>query len=199
MNIGPTEEEIIGALKEQIENTRQSLIKKGYDVNPVRKQVVDLAQQYGGPALDVGTGACACMGAELARHGLKVTAIDHASSAVRIAQGRITKKLENNLDVRQIDAKQMPFTNNSYRVVTAFDALCHASEPAAVLTEMFRVSSQAIIITELNAAGRTITQHLDEGFEIYLIDLLSNYCQNCQLFENPHHVTVLCQKRFRDH
>ena len=195
LNMEPTSENIIAALKEQILATRQTLTEAGYNPAPVREQVADLAQRYGSSVLDVGTGACACLAVALARHGFQVTAIDHASSAVRIAQERIEGNLENNLDIRYIDAVRMPFSDGSYRVVTAFDALCHASEPDAVLKEMFRVGSHAIIITELNATGRIITHHLDEGFEDELIELLNRHCQNCQLFEDAHHVTILCQKK----
>lgn len=191
----PKKEEVVTVLKELIAQTQQTLVQAGYDVTPVRERVVSLSQHYGGPTLDVGTGACACMAVALASKGLRVTAIDHASSVVRIAQGKVEKNLDNHLDIQQVDATQMPFSDSSFRVVTAFDALCHASEPDAVLKEMFRVGSHAIIITELNASGRNITQHFDEGFEIKLFELLNRHCQKCQLFNDAHHVTILCQKK----
>ena len=190
----PTANELVAVLKKQIVQSQQSLIEDGYVVTPVRERVVALSQRFGGPVLDVGTGACACMAVVMAQNGLSVTAVDHASSAVRIAQERSAGKLNKNLDIRLLDAIQLPFQDRSYRVVTAFDALCHASEPDAVLKEMFRVGSDAVIITELNAAGRNITHHLDEDFKDKLVELLAHHCQNCQLFDDAHHVTILCQK-----
>lgn len=159
----PTSENIIAALKNQIMETNQSLNDAGYDPVPVREQVADLARQYGSPALDVGTGACACMAVMMAQKGMSVMAVDHASSAMRIAQGRAAGELGERLEIRHAEASRLPFADGSYRVVTAFDFLCHASEPNAVVKEMFRVSSQAVIITELNEAGR---DHPTPGWRI---------------------------------
>ncbi len=185
---------VVDELKKQIAQTEQALREAGYDEAPARARVVRLARRYRGPVLDVGTGACACMAVALARCGLTVTAIDHASSVVRIAQERATGKLADALDVRHIDAAQLPFADESYRVVVAFDTLCHAPEPAAVLSEMFRVSSGAVIVTELNAAGRRVMSHHDH-FDQQLPGLLANHCQACQQFQHRHHTTYICDRR----
>ena len=91
----------------------------GYDAAPVRARVAALAQGYGGPALDIGTGACACLAVALARGGLRVTAVDHASSAVRIAQERAAGELSGRLDVRYAEGTRLPFPDGAYRVVAA--------------------------------------------------------------------------------
>jgi ubiquinone/menaquinone biosynthesis C-methylase UbiE len=167
-----------------------------YDESPVRAEIAALARRYGGPALDVGTGACACMALTLARHGLHVTAVDHASSAVRIAQERVVGKLADRVEVRYADAARLHFPDKSYQVVVAFDALCHAPDPVAVLSEMFRVCAigGVVIVAELNAAGRAVTRHRDGGFEKRLPDLLAPYCWDCQRFEHPYHVTFVCER-----
>lgn len=192
--MGIFQQDVVAALKEQITKTEHSLQEAGYSEVPARAHVVRLARQYGGPILDVGTGACACMAIALARRGLRVTAIDQASGAVRIAQERATGKLAEALDVRHVDAAELPFVDKSYEVVVAFDALCHAADPAAVLREMFRVSGGAVIVTELNTAGRQVTQHRDH-FDQQLPDLLANHCQACQLFRHRHHMTFVCERR----
>lgn len=167
-----------------------------YDEAPVRAQVASLVHGYGSPVLDVGTGACACMAVTLARRGHSVMAVDSASSAVRMAQERATGKLARRLQVRHVDATRLPFPDGSYRAVVAFDALCHASDPAAVLAEMFRVcdAGGAIIITELNTAGREITRHRDGGFEKRLPALLARHCSDCEQIEHHHHVTFVCER-----
>lgn len=192
-NMEPTPEMVIRALENQIAKTQHSLDEMGYNPASTRRQVAELARQYGRSALDVGTGACACLAVELAHNGLNVTAVDHASSAVRRAEERISGVLR--LEIRHAEASHLPFTDDSYCVVTAFDALCHANEPGAVVKEMFRVSSQAVIITELNAVGREITQHLDGGFHEQLPDLLTPHCANCRRYESSHHVTYVCEKK----
>lgn len=166
----------------------------GYDAAPVRARVAALAQGYGGPALDIGTGACACLAVALARSGLRVTAVDHASSAVRSAQERAAGELSGRLDVRYAEGTRLPFPDGAYRVVAAFDALCHAAEPARVLAEMFRVCADdgAVIVTELNPAGRQITRHRDDGFETKLPVLLAPHCQDCQQIADAHHITFIC-------
>lgn len=191
-----TPENIVIVLKEQSAQTQRTLDGARYDPAPAREQVAALAQHYGGPALDVGTGACACLAVAMARQGLRVTAIDHASAAVRIGQERAAGELSDYLDVRYIEATHLPFPNGAYRVVTAFDALCHASEPAGVVAEMFRVCANdgAVIVTELNSDGRRVTHHHDGGFEIELPDLLAKHCQNCQRFDDAHHVTFVCER-----
>ena len=191
----PTPEMVITALKNQIASTQRSLKEMGYDPASTRKQVAEWVRPYGSPALDVGTGACACMAVELARRELKVTAVDHDSSAVRIAEERASGILSDKLEIRHAEANHLPFADSSYRVVTAFDALCHANEPDAVVKEMFRVSSHVVIITELNAAGREVTQHLDGGFHEKLPGLLSRHCANCRRFDHTHHVTYVCEKK----
>jgi len=165
-----------------------------YDKIPVRAEIAALARRYGGPALDVGTGGCACMALTLARHGLQVTAVDHASSAVRIAQERVVGELADRVEVRYADAARLHFPDNSYQVVVAFDALCHAPDPVAVLSEMFRVCAigGVVIVAELNAAGRAVTRHHDGGFERKLPDLLALHCRDCRRLEHLHHVTYVC-------
>lgn len=189
-----TAKEVEAVLKEQITRSRQALVEMGYSEVPVRARLVRLARRYGSPALDVGTGACACMAVALARHGLQVTAVDHASSAVRIAQERAAGKLSEKMKVRLADASHLPFPDKSYRIAVAFDMLCHASDPLAILGEMFRVSNGLVIISELNSAGRRVTHHFDEGFDKSLPGLLAKYCQNCQRFDDTHHVTYVCEK-----
>ncbi len=168
-------------------------IPQGPSVGRTRARVVQVCLRYGSPVLDVGTGACACMAVALARQGLQVTAVDHASSAVRMAQERAAGGLADCLEVRHADAARLPFADGSYRSVVAFDALCHAPEPARVLEEMFRVSSHAVIVTELNEAGRRATHHRDLRFELKLPDLLAEHCEGCQSSEDAHYVTFVCE------
>ena len=172
------------------------LAEAGYDEAPVRVQVASLVHGYGSPVLDLGTEACACMAVTLARQGISVMAVDGSSSAVRMAQERATGKLAKRLEVRHADAARLPFPDGSYRAVVAFDALCHTADPVAVLAEMFRVcdAGGAIIITELNTAGREITRHRDGGFEKKLPALLARHCSDCEQIEHRHHVTFVCER-----
>ncbi len=185
--------QIEAVLKEQIAKSRQALADMGYDEAFVRARIAHLAYQKGGRVLDIGTGACACMAATLARWGLRVTAIDRTHSAVQFAQKRAAGEKSGSFEVLHAEAAHLPFPNGRYQIAVAFDMLCHASDPAAALGEMFRVSSGLVMISELNSAGCQITHHPDHGFETKLPELLSEYCQDCQRIDDTHHVTYVCE------
>ncbi len=192
----PITEQLAAAVRQQVERTKQFLKDAGYNSASVRERVAELAQRYGSPALDVGTGACACLALKMAKRGMTVTAVDHAASAVSLARERVAKEGNGRLEVRFAEAAELPFPDSAYRVVTAFDSLCHAADPVPVLKEMFRVCDRggAVIITELNAAGRRVTQHKDVGFDEKLPALLTGYCQDCKQIGSPHHVTFVCER-----
>jgi len=191
-----TPENVVTEIRRQAAKPGTMIHEAGYDASPVRERVAAISQPYGGPALDIGTGACACLAVAMARNGLRVTAVDHASSAVRMAQERAAGQLGVDLDVRYAEATHLPFPNGAYRVVAAFDVLCHAAEPAGVLAEMFRVCADdgAVIITELNPAGREVTRHRDDGFETQLPALLAPHCQDCQQVHDAFHITYVCRR-----
>jgi ubiquinone/menaquinone biosynthesis C-methylase UbiE len=141
------------------------------------------------------------MALALAAGGLRVTAVDDASGALRIAQERIAGELADRIELRYDDAAHLRLATESYPVVVAFDFLCHAARPDVVLSEMFRVCSDTgvVIIVELNTAGRNLTRHLDGGFEKKLPDLLAQHCGRCDRFPHPHHVVWLCRLSRESH
>ena len=170
------------------------LTDSDYDEAPVREHVVALARRWGTSALDVGTGACACMALKLAAAGLQDTAVDVGAGMLRIAQESIAGNLADRIELRYMDAARLRFATGSYPVVVAFDFLCHAARPAVVLSEMFRVCSDTgvVIIIELNTAGRELTRHLDGGFEKELPEMLAQHCGSYDSFTHPHHVVWVC-------
>jgi ubiquinone/menaquinone biosynthesis C-methylase UbiE len=111
-----------------------------------------------------------------------------------MAQERAAGKLSETMEAHHADASHLPFPDRSYRVTVAFDVLCHASDPSAILGEMFRVSNGVVVISELNSAGRRVTHHHDGGIEIKLPGLLAEHCQSCQRFDDAHHVTYVCER-----
>jgi ubiquinone/menaquinone biosynthesis C-methylase UbiE len=163
-----------------------------------RARMASLACQHGGRALDVGTGACACMARILARSHLHVTAIDSAPVAVHFAEVfATTRALSRWLEVRREDASQMPFTDGSYGLVLAFDTLGHSTKPEQVLIEMFRVCAPdgLVLITEYNRRGRKATRHLNFAFETGLARMLRRHCSPCRQIDQPHHITFVCPKK----
>ncbi len=99
---------------------------------------VEIARALGsGPkrVLDIGCGA-GFLSNHLAHAGHRVTGIDTAEQALRVAQrhdqtGTVTYK--------QADALSLPLSDNSFDVVCAMDFLEHISEPKKVIAEVSRV------------------------------------------------------------
>ena len=187
--------QMAAAVKGQIARMKQALKDAGYNPASIREQVAGLALRYGSPALDVGTGARACLATTMAQHGMTVTAVDHALRAVHDAQ-EVAREQIGRLEVQHADAAHLPFPDNTYRVVAAFDSLCHVADPVAVIKEMFRVCDYrgAVIITELNTDGRHLTQHKDVGFDEKIPILLAPHCHDCKQLNSAHHVTFVCEK-----
>ncbi|TAE60383.1 MAG: class I SAM-dependent methyltransferase [Nostocales cyanobacterium] len=60
------------------------------------------------------------------------------------------------LDAEKIDlgnAAKLPYPDNSFELVTAFGMLHHVAEPQSVISEMLRVSSRGIYISDHNIYG----------------------------------------------
>ena len=165
-----------------------------------RRRVTLLACRYGGPALEVGTGPCACMAQRLARCGMRLTAVDLDAAAVRSAEQAVAAPaLKGRVKVQQADACHLPFEAGSFRVVVAFDCLGHARKPKQILAEMFRVCSHdgVVLATEYNEPGRRGTQHRKFGFEERLEKLIAAHCVGCRRIDHPHHVTYVCDETTR--
>lgn len=64
--------------------------------------------------------------------GLKVTAVDIASGALRIAQERIAGAFADRIALRYQDAAHLRFKTGFYPVVVAFDFLCHTASLRAI-------------------------------------------------------------------
>jgi ubiquinone/menaquinone biosynthesis C-methylase UbiE len=66
--------------------------------------------------------------------------------------------------LRQADATQLPFADNSFDVACIFGALHHTAMPTQIVNEMIRVSRRAIVISDEG-------NHLHGGFKRILIKM----------------------------
>ena len=85
--------------------------------------------------LDVGCGA-GFLSNELAKVGLQVTGVDLSEESLKVAAQHDQTC---SVCYRTADAYQLPFTDQSFDVVTAMDFLEHVEDPKAVIKEFSRV------------------------------------------------------------
>lgn len=104
-------------------------------VRPVFQAVLE--RTHVGPGiryLDAGCGSG--MAAEMAvARGARVSGVDAAESMLSIARSRVPAG-----DFRRGDLEQLPFADEGFDVVTAFNSLQYAGNPVAALREAMRVT-----------------------------------------------------------
>ena len=90
--------------------------------------------QKGASLLDVGCGAGLAL--ELARkRGASVSGLDAAEGLLAVARERLP-----DADLRQGDIEELPFDDDSFNAVTAFNSVQYATDPTAALREIKRVA-----------------------------------------------------------
>jgi glycosyltransferase involved in cell wall biosynthesis/SAM-dependent methyltransferase len=113
-----------------------------------------------GAAFPAGTTAlvvCAGSGMEseyLARTGLRVTALDISSDAVRRA-GERAGRFDVAFERLTGDAERLPFADGAFDVVFVHDGLHHLADPYRGVAEMLRVARCAVVIAEPADAALT--------------------------------------------
>ncbi len=101
----------------------------------------------GGDVLDVGTGTalipieiCRQAAAEPMSHPLRVMAIDLAVEMLNLARYNLEiHGVREQVQLSQIDAKQMPFSSDMFDAVISNSIIHHIPEPARVVAECVRV------------------------------------------------------------
>ncbi len=99
-----------------------------------------LAPRAGATLLDVGTGT-GHFARRLAACGFAVTGIDLDGAALTYAH---TKGA--NIAYVQGDAQRLPFVDGHFDYCTAITSLCFVTDPAAAVTEMWRVARCGIVL-----------------------------------------------------
>jgi SAM-dependent methyltransferase len=96
--------------------------------------------------LDAGCGAGLAMQLA-AKRGARPTGLDAAAGMLSVAWERLP-----HTDVRHGDLEQLPFDNDVFDAVTAFDSLQYTDSPAAALRELRRVARPGVPVAVLTWA-----------------------------------------------
>jgi ubiquinone/menaquinone biosynthesis C-methylase UbiE len=123
-----------------------------------RKKLLDKVDQF--PILDVGTGFGWLAIVAAKYYAYQVISIDHDEHYIVIARENVKKYGVNEMiTFKKIDATRIPYSDDFFGTVCAYQTLHHTRYPFKVIEEMFRVCKRKgrVIISELN----------EEGFDLY--------------------------------
>jgi ubiquinone/menaquinone biosynthesis C-methylase UbiE len=119
--------------------------------------------------LDLGAGT-AQIPIELARRAdhVHITAVDAAPSMLTIARANIAAANVTNRVVPVLaDAKQLPFTDNSFSIVVSNSILHHIADPQAVVAEAVRVTTRGGLLFHRDLARPSDEVELRHIVETY--------------------------------
>ncbi|WKV10394.1 class I SAM-dependent methyltransferase [Thermoanaerobacterium sp. CMT5567-10] len=126
------------------------------DIESDLKRALDLLGEGYDFALDVGTGR-ARMAYALARYGYNVVSLEYNIDTLKKAKEMISNEdVGDKILFVHGDAHEMPFIDESFEVVTSYNAMHHMDDYKAAIDEMMRVLKRdgKILITELNDLGK---------------------------------------------
>jgi ubiquinone/menaquinone biosynthesis C-methylase UbiE len=133
-------------------------LRHGLDRASSTKFVIDTAEPLEDQVLDIGTGK-GLAAVELARRGARVTTVDVSENDLRSAFLLASSAaVEDRMEFHHTDARQLPFGDDSFRLVTMVNVVHHLEDAPAVLAEIARI---------LAPGGRLVmSDFTDRGFEI---------------------------------
>lgn len=148
--------DLIAPLYNVMEWPVEQLLFKGW-----RKQLWD---QITGPnVLEVGVGT----GQNIPYYpeDIEVTGIDLSPGMLKRAKQRLTKKQEDHLTLREMDAQQMDFTDNTFDEVISTFVFCSVPDPISGLKETLRVTKpggKIYLLEHMRADSTALASAMDK-------------------------------------
>ncbi len=157
----PAPEEVEKNRKYQVE--RDSLYLE-YDIDNkgMINFVIDAAEPFAGPVLDIGTGK-GLAAIEIARRGFPVTTVDVSEEAFHGALlNAIIAGVDSSLEFHIVEENKLPFEDGSFNLITLVNVLHHLEHPGAMLPEISRVLDERgkLIISDFTEEGFRILDHV---------------------------------------
>ncbi len=113
-----------------------------------RELLTDLMRpERGESLLDVGCGT-GYFSFYFYQLGLKITGLDNSEEMLNVARSKIKKK--GDIEFISGEATSLPFSDNSFDIVTLITSLGFIKEPSKAIREAFRVASKRVVLGTLN-------------------------------------------------
>lgn len=137
----------------------------GAATNPGRRSAVAYVNSHGGDVLEVGVGT----GLSLPHYGpnVRVTGIDYSGEMLQKAKRRVAEmNLRSVAALRQMDAREMDFPDDSFDTVVAMHVLSVVPEPERVMARIARVCRPGghVVITNHFASEKGPMAVLERAF-----------------------------------
>lgn len=187
----------------------KELIQKYDYYDPIKDRIEALkfAKVKNKNLLDIGTGKGHTAILAAKNFNCKVMFIDIFQDTMKIAKGNAQKeKIDEKIVFKVADAAKLPFSKESFDIAISFNALHHSKGKfREIISEMFRVSKNKIVITELNENGVKIFDeyvHPEECHKSLAINLNELYDflkkqSKVEKLERRLMTTYVCEKNKR--
>ena len=191
--------------KDMKEYVRGLILKHGY-YDPIedRFEALRLGKIRNTKLLDIGSGKGYLAILAAKRFNCDVMSIDKSKEKIELSSENARKDgVLDKIKFKLCDAAKLPFNGNSFDAVFSFNALHHTKRKhPQVIKEMFRVSRDKVIVTELNETGVKAFDgyvHPEENHKAMAIDLkeLENRLQQysrVKRFDRKMMSTFVCRK-----
>lgn len=149
-----------------------------------------------GDILDVGLEGCACMSFFMAERGFNVTGIDPSSWAIHISRRNAKKeKMRGSFQAKRANAEKMPFRDNMFDAVIAYNSLHHIEDLKAAISEISRVCKKGgwILISDLNEHGEC-KHPIKKGFLNRVHSLLVAKRKSIRILDRKSKRMFFCRK-----
>lgn len=117
--------------------------------------------------LDVGTGT-GFVAAGLAPHACQVLAFDHSPAMLGVARQNLVQLGIDNVELAEADLAKLPLADGSVDAAVANMVLHHVVDPAAMLTEMVRVTRQGGWVAITDEVKHRYEWMRDEHADVWL-------------------------------
>ncbi len=176
-----------------------------YDPIKERMRFLKFAKVNNKKILDIGTGKGYVAILAAKNFNCDVVTIDISKKKIKLAKENAKKEgVLGKIQFINGNAVKIPFSKDTFEVVVSFNALHHAKcNSKKIIKEMFRVSKNKVVITELNKTGAEIFDkyiHPEENHQKMMVNFIElnnfakKYSDGIKIFKRRMMNTLICEK-----
>ncbi len=139
----------------------------GIDKSGMARFIIDAAEPFSEPVLDLGTGQ-GLTAIEIASRGSRVITVDISEKYLHDAYlNSVAAGVDSRIEFHIVNNRNLPFEDESFNLVTLVNVLHHLEDPDAALPEISRVMRRGgkLLLSDFTEAGFSILDsiHGEEG------------------------------------